>query len=261
MTPLFFGPQQKLYGGYHAPEPGTTATATALVICQSIGHEYARSYRDCWQLAEAAAARNAHVLRFDYPGTGESLGDASQVDWQDWLDSVDTAIDWLQEATGVPNIHLLGLRLGAMIAAAASARQHTARRIVLVDPVIDGSQHVALMESLDAEQVNNMNRYEAKRYHYATHNSGEWLGFRWPAAIIEPLQQTRLMDIDSYRTDTWQLATTAGAPGAKLSDRVRARGGTAIDLPERLDWNLLAAQFRRTTFARSLPSLLDLAIN
>ncbi|WP_423821316.1 hypothetical protein V5738_13375 [Salinisphaera sp. SPP-AMP-43] len=260
MTPMFFGPGEALYGSYHAPAPGTPGVETALVVCQSIGHEYMRGYRACWQLAEAAAERNAHVLRFDYPATGDSAGRQVEADWQSWLASVDRAIDWLGEITGLAHIRLIGVRAGSLIAAAAAARRQQSRRVVLIDPVVDGERYMADLSTLHVAQIDGMNRYRPRRHHHATYDTDEWLGFHWPKAVVEPLKAQRLAEIDSERLDDWHLATSQGQAQPELAQSVIARGGQSIELTETWDWDQLEAQYRRITLARSLSSLLDLSL-
>jgi len=78
-------------------------------------------------------------LLLDYYGMGDSEGDFAETHWTQWQHDVESAYQWLR-SQGYHNIALWGLRLGGTLALAC-ALQNTDRycRILLWQPVIDGS--------------------------------------------------------------------------------------------------------------------------
>lgn len=136
----FFGPDNSLYGVVHEPAPASTRAPTlgAVLICPPIGFEYIRSHTALRQLAVELAAQGAYVLRFDYSGTGDSAGDCEQARWQDWIADVRTASQELSDRSGVKEISVLGLRLGATVACAALADKPL-EHLYLWHPVISGT--------------------------------------------------------------------------------------------------------------------------
>jgi pimeloyl-ACP methyl ester carboxylesterase len=74
------------------------------------------------QLAVRLSQSGHHVLRFDYYGTGDSLGAERDGDVASWRDDIETAVTELKDMTGVAKVSLVGLRLGANLAAEVSAR-------------------------------------------------------------------------------------------------------------------------------------------
>ncbi|MFX6285199.1 hypothetical protein ABTF64_19930, partial [Acinetobacter baumannii] len=60
-----------------------------------------------------------HVLRFDYHATGDSSGASGEADPVLWPDDVLLAAQVLKQASGDLPISLVGLRLGALLAARA----------------------------------------------------------------------------------------------------------------------------------------------
>lgn len=88
--------------------------------------------------ARALSAAGFDVLLLDPFGTGDSEGDFGDASWNIWLADVAAAAQWLR-AHGVERIGLWGLRLGALLAAAAVAdtpEQYS--RLLLWQPVVDG---------------------------------------------------------------------------------------------------------------------------
>jgi pimeloyl-ACP methyl ester carboxylesterase len=88
------------------------------------------------------------VLRFDYRGTGDSSGEPEEFSANDWIDDIGTAADELRETANVSNVSLIGLRLGALLAAAACSKFPGIDQLVLWDPVLSGAEY-------DAELVKN----------------------------------------------------------------------------------------------------------
>jgi uncharacterized protein len=144
MTPLFFGSsQRRLYGAYDPPQ-GMRPGARAVVLCYPWGQEYLRAHRSVRRLANMLAAVGCHVLRFDYFGTGDSMGTAHEVSRRGWEQDIETAIEELQDTSGTTQVSLVGLRLGATLAAHVAVRKkklvHT---LVLWDPVVSGPEYLA----------------------------------------------------------------------------------------------------------------------
>lgn len=136
MSSFFFGPaDRQLLGCYHAARG---ASAGAVVICPSWGTEYQYSHRALRMLARRLAERGFHVLRFDYSGMGDSWGDATDGDMEAWALDVGTAVTELRSMSQAGAVDLVGLRIGASVAATAASRLGHIRRVVLWDPIVDG---------------------------------------------------------------------------------------------------------------------------
>jgi len=137
MSAFYFGPaSRQLYGFFH--DAGYTAT-DAVLICSPWGTEYTNSHRTLRVLARSLAERGHHVLRFDYSGTGDSWGDSTDADFDQWQADVALAARELRTLSGADRISLVGMRLGAYVAATAAASLPNVDAIVLWDPVLDGN--------------------------------------------------------------------------------------------------------------------------
>ncbi|WP_144143188.1 alpha/beta fold hydrolase [Paraburkholderia sp. BCC1884] len=113
-----------------------------VVLCYPFGYDSLCTYRGMRRLAERLAARGMPVLRFDYPGTGDSAGDASEPGrWRAWIDSIKQAVALLRESTGVERVSLVGLRLGGMLAALAAQELGDVNGLVLLAPVLSGKNY------------------------------------------------------------------------------------------------------------------------
>lgn len=142
MNPFFFGTSEKqLFGVYH-PARGRTIRETGIILCYPLGQEYMRGHRAFRQLSLLLSRAGFHVFRFDYFGTGDSAGDGEEALLEQWLEDVTIAIEELKDTTGVEKVSLIGLRLGAALAALAAEGREDIERIVLWDPVVSGSDYV-----------------------------------------------------------------------------------------------------------------------
>ena len=146
MRPAYFGlPGRELFGIYEAPAAG--ASDRGVVLCHPHGRDYAAAFRAFRVLSGRLAAAGHHVLRFDYTGAGDSWGDAEDGSIAQWTEDIVMAIDALHRAHGCGEITLVGLRLGAMLAALAGIECQRADRVVLWEPVVDGRTYVADLEA------------------------------------------------------------------------------------------------------------------
>jgi pimeloyl-ACP methyl ester carboxylesterase len=138
MSAFFFGPpERQLFGYLHVPR-GTAKGAA--VLCAPWATEYQYAHRALHFLAKRLAASGFHVLRFDYSGTGDSWGRSTDADLDRWVGEVAQAVGELRAASGIELVDLVGLRLGAVVAARAVDEIPGVRRVVLWDPIVDGDR-------------------------------------------------------------------------------------------------------------------------
>jgi pimeloyl-ACP methyl ester carboxylesterase len=143
MNPIYFGSGKRRLFGMYTPARGAGARARAVVLCPPWGEEYLRAHRSLRQLASMFSAGGSHVLRFDYYGTGDSAGDMEEADIEGWMDDIGTAIEELKDTAGVAKVGLVGLRLGATLAATVAAkRARDVDAVGLWYPVPSGGTYV-----------------------------------------------------------------------------------------------------------------------
>lgn len=120
--PLYFASGERtLFGWYHAAAT-TRARDCAVVICNPLGYEYAHSHRSLRHLAEQLAEHGFPVIRFDYDGTGDSPGSDLATDRvRCWQEDIRSAMRSVRELSGCEHLCLVGLRMGAALAAAIAS--------------------------------------------------------------------------------------------------------------------------------------------
>ena len=136
-TPFWFGPSDRpLFGWLHLPADGMVRGG--VVLCQPLGIEAICVYFSYRTLADRLAQLGLAVLRFDYDGTGDSGGTETDPDrLQSWLASLTTATDYLA-GTGVGQVGMVGIRMGALLAATEAVRRQGVDALVLWDPCLSG---------------------------------------------------------------------------------------------------------------------------
>ncbi|MCC7181500.1 MAG: alpha/beta fold hydrolase [Acidobacteria bacterium] len=140
-TPLYFGREEEpLFGVFHAP--GRAPTGLGVVFCHPFGEEKLWSHRVFVSYARELTELGHAVLRFDYRGNGDSGGDFSRSSLTTALADVRSAVDHLRSLSGSARVSLVGLRLGATIAALVADEMADLDRLVLWSPVVNGAGYM-----------------------------------------------------------------------------------------------------------------------
>lgn len=149
--PFVFGRDSNLSGWLHRPDVETGKPA--VVICNPVGFELVRAFRSLRVLADKLAASGHLVLRFDYLTTGDSAGDETDAGRVDaWLNSTVEALNLASELQGDSRVAVLGLRLGATLAAKA-AESVAVDQLVLWAPCDSGAVYVREQQIMAAAQA------------------------------------------------------------------------------------------------------------
>lgn len=139
-TPFFFPcGDRKLFGVFHAPR---AALRGGFVFCHPFAEEKLWAHRVHVSFARELAARGYAVLRFDHFGHGDSDGLYENATLGRYVEDIDAALAALDER--VPEacpVGLLGLRLGASLAAQMAERHPRIQRLVLWDPILEGEKY------------------------------------------------------------------------------------------------------------------------
>ena len=118
---MYFGADgARAFAWMHRPD---AATGLGVVLCPPLGYEAVQAQRPLRHLGELLCGRGHHVLRLDYPGTGDSEGIDEGDSVGGWVGSIIAAVAELR-ADGCGTIALYGLRSGALLAAACATAHH-----------------------------------------------------------------------------------------------------------------------------------------
>ncbi|HRD65454.1 MAG TPA: alpha/beta fold hydrolase [Candidatus Competibacter sp.] len=101
-----------------------------------------RAHRSFRLLAASLTRKGYHVLRMDYRGTGDSAGDLEEYLPADWAEDISMAVGELRDSAGIQRVGLLGLRLGALLAAEVAAGRDDITFLVAWDPLISGDVYL-----------------------------------------------------------------------------------------------------------------------
>ncbi len=141
------GHGQPVFGWLHQPSERETIDH-GVIICPPIGYEQLHSHRSLRYLADCLARESIPTLRFDWHGTGDSPGnDEDPHRVSTWLHNIRDASEWMRTHLGCRKVSLIGLRLGATLAALASA-DNRIDHLVLWSPVTKGRAYVREMKAI-----------------------------------------------------------------------------------------------------------------
>jgi pimeloyl-ACP methyl ester carboxylesterase len=142
MTPVAFG---DCFGWLHQAAGG----GRGVVLCAASGYEALGAHQSWRVLADRLAAEGLPTLRFDYPGCGDSLGDGGGPGATEAsIASIRQAAELLRRQTGVSEVALIGLRLGAAFALDAALADKGVDGLALVTPVLRGKSFLLEQRAL-----------------------------------------------------------------------------------------------------------------
>jgi alpha-beta hydrolase superfamily lysophospholipase len=219
-TPFWFGDSGRpLFGWLHTPED--QPVSGGVVFCPPLGIEAICAYFSYRVLAERLAERGIAVLRFDYDGTGDSVGDEDDpARVEAWLGSVRYALDYLA-ASGVPRMGLLGMRMGALLAANEAVGRDDLDSLVLWDPCLTGQSFLREQQALRMLSIGGEDG-EA--------GAVDAPGLRFHAETVSSLAQLELPDASGELATRTLVLTHPERPRSKrLARRLE---GTAVEWTE-----------------------------
>lgn len=115
----------------------------AVLFCNPMFEELKASTRLMVEAARAFCDAGFAVLRFDYRGCGDSEGDFADVSVGDWLDDIERALKFFgRHCPEAKSPVILGVRLGGALALQALRGNEGVRRVVLWEPVLDGTGYI-----------------------------------------------------------------------------------------------------------------------
>lgn len=230
MKPLFFG-DPALFGIHHPPpDESGSGKRPAVLVCPSIGHEHTRAQRALRILAEALARGGHHVLRLDYRGLGDSWGRLEDGGVEPWCEDIELALEQLAAVSGSRQIDLVGVRVGAALAATALARGVGARwsrgRLLLWDPVLSGADFLDVAIRFQTAFLNDPMRFPALMTESKKRPPGEdLLGYPYPDGLRSSLQGLDLAALTPWPAVATHIVLSGPLPGSDdLAARLSAAG-------------------------------------
>lgn len=236
--PFFFPDQTgRLFGVHHHGLAGPAGgPRLPFVFCHPFGEEKLWTHRVFVTFARALARRGHPVLRFDYRGNGDSSGDFAASSITTALDDLAIAIDTVKAAAGAPAVGLLGLRLGASLAAVAAESRADVSRLVLWAPIVDGARYA--QDLLRINITTQLAVYREVRQDRA--------------ALVEAMKQGQTANIDGYEVgfamyDELSRLSLKGGPATFAHPTLVAQLDRAPQAPAQAELSALAARYAAGT--------------
>lgn len=174
----------RIFVAYHPPRG---VARGAVVICPPMFHEQVRGYRLFALAADALASSGLGVLRFDYPGTGDSDGDEEAFTLDRAEAAARAALDRLEQLSGSSPMAVLGIRAGAYIATRLAAHRPQVR-LWLWQPTGSGAQYLESLAAIDREERTSELRFGGAARAAVRAEAGVMVGYPVSGACVDALR-------------------------------------------------------------------------
>jgi exosortase A-associated hydrolase 2 len=179
---------------FYPAQGGHTRGVVAYV--HPFAEEMNKSRRMAALQSQALATAGFAVLQLDLRGCGDSSGDFGDANWQDWVDDVVMACQWLRSKCDAP-LWLWGLRAGCLLAAQAAQRIDSPCNFLFWAPTPAGrpllQQFMRLKAAGEMADGNAKAAMESLRQQLAEGISVEIAGYTVSAALANGLEQATLL--------------------------------------------------------------------
>ena len=176
--------------------------------------EYTHAHWAVRRLACLSAEEGFHVFRFDYAGTGDSWGDGSIASVDRWIDDIAAAAAELKTVSGLDRLSIVGLRLGAALAAVSCSRGLAAEQLVLWDPVVSGDEYLRSQQRMHLDYSflrSSLFGSPVGPPHTGASDpvDDELLGYSYPDGLRRQLSAIDLRELPLSTTRTSLVASTS----------------------------------------------------
>ena len=195
-----------------------------VVLCPAFAQEEVCTHHGLMALADRLAMAGMPTIRFDYRGTGDSVSDDVTLDGL--VADTAHAAAVLRQECGVGTVVLIGVRLGAAIAALAAARIADVGALVLMGPVSSG--HAFLRETRASASVASLSGLDP----VPPTDSDLPLntnGFAWSATLQRAVAAIDI--VDAPAVPTLMLPARGDRRAGKLAALWRAAGTPVTETP------------------------------
>lgn len=177
--------------GFGLLHRGAVTVGCGVVLASPWGIDEIAARKVLFRLATRIAASGIPVLRFDYPGTADAIG--QRVDgFGSWVGRARTGGDRLKATCGVETLIFAGLGLGATVALMAAAECDDVAGLMLAAPVVSGRRYLREI-SLGAPMVEQGLGLDASQ-----RPEGVTIGgIVMPSAVAADLRSIDLMSVEA----------------------------------------------------------------
>ena len=174
------------------------------------------------RLASLLSQASFHVFRFDYFGTGDSAGEMWEANTAQWKADIRAASCELKDMAGCRELSIVGVRLGAALAAEVATEGLHVKHLVLWDPVVNGKTHIKELEDIRQELRDYM---PGPREELLGENYDELLGYPFHSELRTEIEQINLLDMPDFAAErTFLVVSEEKLEYAQLRDQLTAHG-------------------------------------
>ncbi|HWG07944.1 MAG TPA: alpha/beta fold hydrolase [Solirubrobacteraceae bacterium] len=218
---------ESVFALFEPPQGGEQRSAVGVLICPQFGNDDLCSYRARLEWARALAAAGHATVRFDLPGTGDSIGgpyDPGRV--QAWVGAVATAAAWLREQPGCAHVCAIGIGLGGLLATCAAAEGAAIDDLVLWAVPARGRvfvRQLRVLSQMEASRATAVEPESAALPEGAIASAGFMLSAETVAAL-EAIDLTKLQLPDAPRRRVLLLERDGLDVDARLREALSGAG-------------------------------------
>ena len=235
----FYFDEGRLYGVYHPAQ--NTSRDSAVLIVPPLGQEAVRINFLLKEVANALSDKGYACLRFDFFGTGNSLGEDQDTDFSIWKKNVLSALDKLSTLSGNKDVTILAPRLGANVAFEATRRYSV--KLILLDPIVSGNVYYQTKSNMQEKVVSSLSFIKLFRQlpiHSSKTKQQEIVGFCPNNQLVKDIKGYRL-DLNEFSKDTIRLLVSDSQPNLSINldmlDNNSQLKSITTFLRQELDWD------------------------
>lgn len=212
--------------------PRTPSSADHFVIvAPAFAEEMNRSRRTLHHLGTELCRRGKSLIIPDLTGTGDSSGDFRDARWVTWKGDLFATVRWVLTQYAPGHISLLGIRLGATLAAAC-ANELSLDHLLFWQP-IDGKRNLKeFMRVWDVGSAASSGRKSGASEILATDGQLEIGGYLLTSELAEDLRNVDLnVSLPDALSLYWfELGANLGPMSTRIVERLRSNGANVATL-------------------------------
>ena len=178
---IYFGYTKKLFGMLFTPDD-IPKRETAFLIIHPFAEEKKSAQRTLVDLARNLSSNGIPVLMFDLQGCGDSEGDFGSIDLNNWLNNINSAVNYLKQTVAVESIGVIGVRFGCYLSLLYEDLWGGITESFLIEPILTPIEY--LRKSLRQKLIKEL------------YTSGETTSSR--SQLLQDLQLEKSIDFDGY---------------------------------------------------------------